>query len=55
MFFHFHKMVSKFVGNVHLRKIHGNQLMNGKDNQDTHRQIGKWKSTSLKAVMASLA
>lgn len=27
MFFHFYKMVSKFVRNVHLRKIRGNQLM----------------------------
>lgn len=27
MFFHFHKMVSEFVRNIHLRKIHRNQLM----------------------------
>lgn len=42
MFFNFHKMVSKFVRNVHLRKILGNQLINGKD-QDINRQIGMWE------------
>lgn len=41
MFFHFHKMVSEFVRNIHLRKIHRNQLINGKD-QDINRQIGMW-------------